>query len=113
MVTTNHPTDVTGLLGGATGTWALDPSATTIELHTKAMWGLVKVKANFNALSGSATVTAGAVNGALVIDAASVNSGNKKRDAHLRTPTSSMSAVTPPLLTPSPPPAPPSKTSSS
>jgi polyisoprenoid-binding protein YceI len=68
------------------GVWTLDPAATTITLHTKALWGMAKVKATFTALSGTATVTAdGQVSGELVIDAASVDSGMAKRDKHLRT----------------------------
>ncbi|MCU4183340.1 YceI family protein [Acidiferrimicrobium sp. IK] len=70
----------------AAGTWTLDPSATSIELRTKAMWGLVKVKAVFAANSGEAVIGSdGTTRGSLVVDPASVDSGVKKRDAHLRT----------------------------
>jgi polyisoprenoid-binding protein YceI len=34
-------------LAGAAGTWTLDPTATTIELNSKAMWGLANVKGRF------------------------------------------------------------------
>lgn len=74
------------LLSTAVGTWTLDPSETTIELHTKAMWGLAKVTGHFTATEGSAVVGSdGSVSGTLVIDAASVNTGTAKRDEHLRT----------------------------
>jgi polyisoprenoid-binding protein YceI len=83
------PSPVAGhaeLLSTAVGTWTLDPSATTIELHTKAMWGLAKVTGHFTAVEGSAVVGSdGSVSGTLVIDAASVNTGTAKRDEHLRT----------------------------
>jgi len=80
---TSSPTE---LLSTAVGTWTLDPSATTIELHTKAMWGLAKVTGHFTAAEGSATVGSdSSVSGTLVIDAASVNTGTAKRDEHLRT----------------------------
>src|SRR6202034_3409129 len=70
-----------GLFAGAAGAWVLDPSATTIELQTKAMWGLAKVKGSFTAVDGAGTVTAdGGVSGTLVIDASSVNTSNSKRD---------------------------------
>jgi polyisoprenoid-binding protein YceI len=67
-----------------TGTWTLDPAKTTIEFHTKAMW-VLKVVGKAKATSGSATVDPdGSIAGTLVIDAASVDTGNKKRDTHLQ-----------------------------
>jgi polyisoprenoid-binding protein YceI len=67
------------------GNWKLDPARTSIEFHTKAMW-VLKVKGSFKAIEGGAAVSEdGAVSGSLVLDAASVNTGNAKRDAHLRT----------------------------
>jgi polyisoprenoid-binding protein YceI len=67
------------------GTWTLDPNATTIEFHSKAMWGAAKVKGTFAAVSGGGSVgDQGAVSGELVIDATSVDTGNKRRDKHLR-----------------------------
>lgn len=75
----------TTAITSSVGTWTLDPAATTIVLHTKAMWGVAKVKATFAALEGTGAVTAdGQVSGTLVVDAASVDSGTKKRDNHLR-----------------------------
>jgi polyisoprenoid-binding protein YceI len=85
MATTNTPDGAAGLLSEAAGTWTLDPSATTIELRTKAMWGLTKVKGTFKVVEGSGTVSDdGVVNGTLSIDASSVDTGSKKRDDHLR-----------------------------
>lgn len=73
------------LLDGVIGRWQLDPSATTVELHTAAMWGLVKVRGTFKATEGDGTVTRnGTVTGRLVIDANSINTNNKRRDVHLR-----------------------------
>ena len=84
MAATDEPTNA-GPLASTTGTWQLDPSATTVELRTKAMWGLAKVKVVFKPTSGGGTVGAdGTVAGTLVIDAASVDTKNKKRDKHLR-----------------------------
>jgi polyisoprenoid-binding protein YceI len=83
MTETNQPPN--GLLAAAVGTWTLDPVGTTVELHTKAMWGLAKVKASFKAIEGSGVVGEdGTVAGTVVIDARSVDTKNKKRDDHLR-----------------------------
>jgi polyisoprenoid-binding protein YceI len=83
-----EPTPTTGttdLLAASVGTWTVDPSASTVELHTKAIWGLVKVTATFRVIEGSAVVAAdGTVTGTLVVDAASVDSHQAKRDEHLR-----------------------------
>jgi polyisoprenoid-binding protein YceI len=74
------------LLATTAGIWRLDPSSSSIEIHTKAIWGLAKVKGTFNAVSGTGTVSdLGAVSGELTVDAASVDTGNKRRDKHLRT----------------------------
>jgi polyisoprenoid-binding protein YceI len=73
------------LLAGAVGTWNLDPAATTVEFHTKAMWGLAKVNGVMKAIEGSGTVGEdGSVAGTFVIDASSISTKNKKRDEHLR-----------------------------
>jgi polyisoprenoid-binding protein YceI len=78
--------DPTAPLNAAAGTWQLETASTIIELRTKAMWGLAKVNGSFTALQGSGAIGPdGAVSGTLVIDAASVNTGQAKRDAHLRT----------------------------
>jgi polyisoprenoid-binding protein YceI len=84
MTATNEPTDARSL-AKTTSTWQLDPSASTVELHTKAMWGLATVKAVFKPTGGGGTVgDDGSVSGTLVIDASSVDTKNKKRDNHLR-----------------------------
>jgi polyisoprenoid-binding protein YceI len=67
-----------------TGTWALDTERTSVTFRTKAMW-VLPVKGTAKALSGDAEVTPdGLVTGTLVIDAASFDTKNKKRDDHLR-----------------------------
>jgi polyisoprenoid-binding protein YceI len=76
------PTD---LLATTAGKWQLDPRSTTVEIHTEAIWGLAKVKGTFTAVSGAATVgDKGAISGELVVDAGSIDTGNKRRDKHLR-----------------------------
>jgi len=67
------------------GNWELDRDGTSIGFHTKALW-VFPAKGTFRALEGSGTVTAdGGISGTLVVDAASIDTKNKKRDVHLRT----------------------------
>lgn len=67
------------------GKWVLDPDRTSIVFHTKAMW-VFPTKGAAKAIEGLGTVsTDGALSGTLIIDAASIDTKNKKRDAHLRT----------------------------
>ena len=81
----SDPTPTTAAPGGLTGSWVLDPAKTTVVFHTKAMW-VLNVLGTARAISGDATVgTDNAVTGTLVIDAASIDTKVKKRDAHLRT----------------------------
>lgn len=68
-----------------TGKWVLDPDRTSIVFHTKAMW-VFPAKGTAKAIEGVGTVDPdGGLSGTLVIDAASIDTKNKKRDAHLRT----------------------------
>jgi polyisoprenoid-binding protein YceI len=67
------------------GKWVLDPDRTSIAFHTKAMW-VLPVKGRARAIEGVGTVDPdGGLSGTLVVDAASLDTKNKKRDAHLRT----------------------------
>jgi polyisoprenoid-binding protein YceI len=71
-------------LSAFAGSWILDPDQTTIEFHTKAVY-IIPVKGTAKATEGGGTVSAdGGVTGTLVIDAASIDTKNKKRDEHLR-----------------------------
>ncbi|MGU3499356.1 YceI family protein [Mycobacterium sp. C31M] len=69
------------------GTWHLDPERTTVTTHSPTFWGFAHVKGIFAVAEGSAQVGTGVddtVTGALRIDAGSVRTGIKRRDAHLR-----------------------------
>jgi polyisoprenoid-binding protein YceI len=71
--------------GTAAGSWTLDASRSQVLLKSKSMWGLVPVKGAFRQVSGTGTVSpAGEVTGTVTVAAASVDTGNKKRDDHLR-----------------------------
>jgi polyisoprenoid-binding protein YceI len=67
------------------GAWVLDPAGSSVKFVGKAFWGLVPVRGTFSTVSGQGTVGEdGAASGQVVIDAASLDTKNKKRDTHLR-----------------------------
>jgi polyisoprenoid-binding protein YceI len=79
------PNETAADLSAYAGRWTLDPSRSSIEFYTKALW-VVSVKGTFKTIEGGATVDAdGSVTGSIVLDAASVDTKKKKRDDHLRT----------------------------
>ncbi|MFF9152930.1 YceI family protein [Streptomyces sp. NPDC014846] len=68
-----------------TGPWQLDPIASTVALRHRTMWGLVTVKGAFTAISGRGEVRPdGSADGTVTLGAASLDTGNTKRDTHLR-----------------------------
>jgi polyisoprenoid-binding protein YceI len=65
------------------GRWQLDPQRSSVEFHTKNFWGLTTVKGHFDDYRGQLDLNATpAIE--LTIDATSVQTGNPKRDRHLR-----------------------------
>ena len=67
------------------GRWILDPAGSTVRVRHKTFWGLATVSGHFTAVSGEGEVLAdGSARGTLTIDAASLDTRNPKRDAHLR-----------------------------
>ncbi|HET9074156.1 MAG TPA: YceI family protein [Solirubrobacteraceae bacterium] len=66
------------------GTWQLDPERSAVEFTTRTFWGAIPVNGGFSRFRGRLDPDADPVV-ELVIDAASVNTRNAKRDAHLRT----------------------------
>jgi polyisoprenoid-binding protein YceI len=72
-------------LSALVGRWSLDLNRTTVEFHTKLL-RVVTVRGTIKAVEGGASVGPdGAIDGTLILDAATINTGIKKRDAHLRT----------------------------
>ncbi|HET7074395.1 MAG TPA: YceI family protein [Mycobacterium sp.] len=68
-----------------TGVWNLVPARSTITFTVKNMWGLANVKGRFTEFSGDAQLTGkGAVFGRVDIRAASLSTGIRARDKHLR-----------------------------
>uniref|UniRef100_A0AAU3H6U3 YceI family protein n=1 Tax=Streptomyces sp. NBC_01401 TaxID=2903854 RepID=A0AAU3H6U3_9ACTN len=67
------------------GTFLLDPTASTVEVRHKTMWGLVTVKGAFASVAGKGEVHPdGTASGTVTLDARSLDTGNAKRDTHLR-----------------------------
>jgi polyisoprenoid-binding protein YceI len=65
------------------GRWQLDPRRSNVAFRTGHFWGLIKVKGHFDDFEGRLDLSADpAIE--LKIDAASVRTGNRKRDEHLR-----------------------------
>ena len=78
---------VTELLNSpqAVGTWTLDPNRSSFSFKNKTMWGLMNVKGRFTKFSGEGHIDAGGmVTGRIDVKAASVTTGIKPRDNHLR-----------------------------
>jgi polyisoprenoid-binding protein YceI len=72
-------------LSQLTGSWTLNPAQASVEFETRAMW-ILKVKGTARAARGSAVVESdGSFRGELAIDASTIDTKNKKRDAHLQT----------------------------
>jgi len=79
--------DVAALANDAAmaGSWVLDASASRVEFSVRHFWGAVNVRGRFDQIAGAASVGPdGSVTGTLTMAAASVNTGNKQRDKHLR-----------------------------
>jgi len=71
--------------GSLAGEWALDPARSAAALRNKSLWGLVTVKGAFGSIEGGGTVSpAGEVTGRIALATGALDTGNKKRDAHLR-----------------------------
>ncbi|WP_333775097.1 YceI family protein [Streptomyces sp. IBSBF 3136] len=68
-----------------TGIWRLDPAASVVSLRHKTFWGLVTVKGAFAAVTGRGEVRPdGSAAGTVTLEVASLDTGNAKRDEHLR-----------------------------
>ncbi|MGZ4186581.1 MAG: YceI family protein [Solirubrobacteraceae bacterium] len=66
-----------------TGSWHLDPERSSVEFRVGNFWGLATVQGHFGDYRGQLDLGAApAIE--LTIDAASLDTGNTKRDEHLR-----------------------------
>jgi len=80
MTITNHNHHSSETISGS---WQLDPHRSSVEFRAGHFWGLVTVKGHFDDYHGHLDLsTSPAIE--LTIDPASVQTGNRKRDRHLR-----------------------------
>ena len=73
------PADVTV----AAGTWQLDPARSSVEFHVRHFYGLMTVKGRFTRYRGTLDLSA-RPSVELSIEADSLDTNQRKRDAHLR-----------------------------
>jgi polyisoprenoid-binding protein YceI len=67
------------------GVWKLVPDRSTVSFKIRNMWGMISVKGRFTDFNGDGQITGkGAIFGRLDIRAASLHTGIRKRDEHLR-----------------------------
>jgi polyisoprenoid-binding protein YceI len=69
-----------------TGIWSVDPKSGELAFRARGMFGLATVTGTFSDYDGTLTVEDNRVHGELRIKAASLDTGNAKRDTHLRSP---------------------------
>jgi polyisoprenoid-binding protein YceI len=82
---TAQPVQALLMEGALAGEWVLDPRRSSIRLKGRSMWGLAPVNGVFSEVSGNGTVSAdGEVSGTVRVAAASIDTRNARRDAHLR-----------------------------
>ena len=65
------------------GLWRIDPSRSRVEFRAQGLWGLATVKGRFERYAGTIDLAAEPAI-LLTIEADSLDTGNRKRDTHLR-----------------------------
>ena len=64
--------------------WSLDSDGSSVGFTVKTMWGLLPVRGRFDRFAGSYDAGPNGTTIELTIDAGSIDTGNAKRDEHLR-----------------------------
>jgi polyisoprenoid-binding protein YceI len=78
-----HATDTDAIPDVDRTRWRIDPTRSSVEFHASNLWALATVKGKFERYDGTLELyKSPAIE--LTVDAASLNTNNKKRDAHLR-----------------------------
>jgi polyisoprenoid-binding protein YceI len=80
-----HAAGAAGALSIEKTIWRIDPDRSSVEFHVKAMWGIVTVKGGFSRYHGTLHLS-GDPAIELTIEADSLDTKNKRRDTHLRSP---------------------------
>ena len=68
----------------APSVWMTDRGETSVEFAVKTFWGIATVRGRFDRFAGSFEITPDGTRIELAIDAESLDTGNAKRDEHLR-----------------------------
>jgi len=80
-----HATEALAAPRIETTRWRIDPTRSSVKFHVKGFWGMQTVKGHFARYHGTLDLAAQpAIE--LVIEADSLDTNNKKRDEHLRSP---------------------------
>jgi len=66
--------------------WSLESDGSSVGFTVRTMWGLIPVRGRFDRFAGSYEVGPNGTTIELTIEAGSVDTGNAKRDEHLRSP---------------------------
>ena len=67
--------------------WIVDPARSTVEFEVKSFWGLTRVVGRFARFDGVYTLGPNGRAVELIVNADSVDTGNRRRDEHLRSST--------------------------
>jgi polyisoprenoid-binding protein YceI len=68
------------------GVWQVDPANSELAFSSRGVFGLVPVHGKFKAFDGTLTISEDGARGELSIQASTLDTGNAKRDDHLRSP---------------------------
>jgi polyisoprenoid-binding protein YceI len=68
----------------AASRWSLDSDGSSVGFTVKSVWGLIPVRGRFDRFAGSYEVGPNGTTIELTVDARSIDTGNAKRDEHLR-----------------------------
>jgi polyisoprenoid-binding protein YceI len=83
MSTTRNP-PISANSTAVSGTWLVDSERSYARFVAATLRGAVKVRGTIGSLSGNLVLGAEGASGALTLDSASVDTGNRLRDRHLR-----------------------------
>ena len=81
----SHPADAIDATGITSTRWRIDPARSDVEFQAKGLWGMGTVKGRFTRYHGTLDLRAQpAIE--LTVEGDSIDTGNKRRDKHLRSP---------------------------